>query len=327
MERIIRAHNEISPTDWDAFVMQAEEGGLYHLHGFISALIPHWEALVITVDGEWQAVVPFVVTRRWGITNVAQPTFAQYWGICFRNRAFNHLYQQLSWKRRIVLAIADYFQKYDLFTQNFSPCFNYPIPFHWHGYQIHTRYTYQLGLEQEEAQLYEGLAAPLRRQIQKAQRNNLNIMEERSPASLLSLIRANEMKGNLILGKNMTNYQRLKKLSNWLVEEERGRLFIALDEAGQSQAAGLYGYFRGQCIYLAGAVLPEARSSGAMSFLMWEAIRRAKASGSEIFDFEGSMLKGVESFFRKFGAQPVPYLQIHKNQLPLLIRWMLELRS
>ena len=327
MERVIRAHKEVNPDDWDTFVLQAPEGSLYHLHGFISALVPNWKALIISVDGEWQAVVPFVVSKHWGITNVAQPTFAQYWGICFRNRPFNHTYQQLSWKRRIILAVADFFQKYDLFTQNFSPCFDYSIPFHWHGYQLRTRYTFQLPLDLAEHELYEGLAAPLRRQIQKARRSHLQLLQESSPASLLSLIRANEMNGNLILGKKSINYQRLKKLSNWLLGEEKGCLLIAVDSQGQSKAAGLYGFFRGQCIYLAGAVLPEARSSGAMSLLMWEAIVRAKQEGNSVFDFEGSMIKGVESFFRKFGAQPVPYLQIHKNQLPLLIRWMLELRS
>jgi hypothetical protein len=40
--------------------------------------------------------------------------------------------------------------------------------------------------------------------------------------------------------------------------------------------------------------------------VLWEAIKRASARGT-VFDFEGSMLRHVESFVRSFAGVPTPY--------------------
>ncbi|RMG75312.1 MAG: GNAT family N-acetyltransferase, partial [Bacteroidetes bacterium] len=92
-------------------------------------------------------------------------------------------------------------------------------------------------------------------------------------------------------------------------------------------AAALFATYQDRTLYLMGAYHPDQGRSGAMPALMWDAMARAQREGSRLFDFEGSMIEGVAQFFRKFGAHPVPYLQIRKNQLPLLVRWMQELRT
>jgi CelD/BcsL family acetyltransferase involved in cellulose biosynthesis len=83
----------------------------------------------------------------------------------------------------------------------------------------------------------------------------------------------------------------------------------AVDAAGRIHA-GLYlvwdaGAAHG--LILAGD--PELRQSGAGSLLMWEAIRRA-AAVTRSFDFGGSMIESVETFFRNFGTRQVPYHQL-----------------
>ena len=42
---------------------------------------------------------------------------------------------------------------------------------------------------------------------------------------------------------------------------------------------------------------------------MWEAIVRARQV-TGVFDFEGSMIKPVERFFRSFGSRQTPYLRV-----------------
>jgi hypothetical protein len=53
---------------------------------------------------------------------------------------------------------------------------------------------------------------------------------------------------------------------------------------------------------------------------MWEAIQFASTVTSA-FDFEGSMIKSVERFFRAFGAKPYPYLVISKINSPLRLAY------
>lgn len=45
--------------------------------------------------------------------------------------------------------------------------------------------------------------------------------------------------------------------------------------------------------------------------LLSKAIRDA-SSEKGIFDFEGSMIESIATFFRKFGAEPTPYFNISK---------------
>jgi hypothetical protein len=54
---------------------------------------------------------------------------------------------------------------------------------------------------------------------------------------------------------------------------------------------------------------PDLRNSGAMSLLVWEALRFA-ATVTERFDFEGSVIEPVERFFRAFGGAQKPYFRV-----------------
>lgn len=49
--------------------------------------------------------------------------------------------------------------------------------------------------------------------------------------------------------------------------------------------------------------------------LIFECIKFAKENGSKIFDFEGSMIHGIDSFYRKFGGVHTSYLKIYNNTL------------
>jgi hypothetical protein len=45
---------------------------------------------------------------------------------------------------------------------------------------------------------------------------------------------------------------------------------------------------------------------------MWKSILDAKNRGLDIFDFEGSMDKNIERYFREFGPELVPYQCVEK---------------
>jgi hypothetical protein len=53
---------------------------------------------------------------------------------------------------------------------------------------------------------------------------------------------------------------------------------------------------------------------GANSFLILKTIEFA-SKVSKGFDFEGSMIKSIERFYRGFGGELTPYYQIWKNNM------------
>ncbi|MCE3260275.1 MAG: family N-acetyltransferase, partial [Bacteroidetes bacterium] len=71
------------------------------------------------------------------------------------------------------------------------------------------------------------------------------------------------------------------------------------------------------CYYLLGGVDKSSGVAGVNNLLVQRGIERAKELGCTTFDFEGSMLKGVEKFFRSFGPELVPYFTVNKGKLPV----------
>lgn len=68
--------------------------------------------------------------------------------------------------------------------------------------------------------------------------------------------------------------------------------------------------------YIGGGI--NGNSHGGMSLLVWEAIKYTKETlGLDEFDFEGSMVPGIESYFRKFGGSILPRFAITNRILAL----------
>jgi len=78
--------------------------------------------------------------------------------------------------------------------------------------------------------------------------------------------------------------------------------------------------------YIAGGSDPALRHSGAHSLVMWEAIQYV-SQFTDHFDFEGSMVPGVERFFREFGATQTPYFTLTRGKPGLIDRIQMKLRS
>ncbi|GAB4424529.1 MAG: GNAT family N-acetyltransferase [Bacteroidia bacterium] len=322
----IAAGTALDAAQWDAFIWRSPQGGLYHLHGYASVVYPGWRAAIVAERGVWVAVMLLCESRRGPWTSLSQPVFAQYWGVCFAPQDDLPMQEQLSRQDRWLRALLPVWCRYHLVAQSFAPSFAYPLPFVWAGATLHTRYTFQLSLLPAPATLMQGLADPLRRQIRKAQRAGLVLHRSGEIGGLLHLLEAQRAAGHDILGSHPHARRCLPALAAWLCAQGLAQVLELRDATGALHAAGLFARYRQTTLYLIGAYDPVRRQSGAMSALMWEAIRDAQAAGGTLFDFEGSMIEGIAHFFRKFGAHPVPYLQLRHNQLPLPIRWIHALR-
>lgn len=318
---------EIDPVQWDAFIRQSPQGGLYLLHGYASTIAAAWSAVIVSDQGEWQAVMPFLLRRRWGLRNIPQPFMAQYWGICLAPATASDPQKVLSRAQKLSECILEGLPSVHHLVQNFSPHFPYALPLHWAGYKLSPRYTFHLDVSPSEAALWEQVRAPMRRKIRSARRLGYEVRESQDPSHLLSLLRANTAQGRDLVGTGESGLNALAAVCRYLVETGRGTLLEARDQEGKVVAVHLLGYFEKTVLYLTGATDPPHRPKGAASLLMWACICHAQRRGAGLFDFEGSMIEGVAHFFRKFGGLPVPYLQIRLNALPPVLSWISALRS
>ncbi|WDE99151.1 GNAT family N-acetyltransferase [Lentisphaera profundi] len=109
----------------------------------------------------------------------------------------------------------------------------------------------------------------------------------------------------------------VKKLHKACQDHQSSKIFIAVDPEGRHHAGVYLIWDKESAYYIMGGGDPELRNSGATSLCMWEAIKFA-STVSTSFNFEGSMIEPIESFFRAFGAIQKPYFNITKTNSKLL---------
>jgi len=322
MEIIRISCKDIDVLQWNNFIEASPQGGPFLWYEYMSIVAPDWQAFVVHRDGQWQAVMPINLTKKAGFTHLPQPPFTQYWGVCWAGNEDSNPYKLFRWKQQTVSLIAEMLAPFHLINFNCSPTFDYGLPFYWEKCSLYTRYTYLLNLDKGSDLVFQQMASSLKRDINKAKKLGLESHLSQEIEPLLELIYQNEQGGNSILSNDSRLYELLRRLGTWLIDQKRGYVLYARDDATNIRAGALLVHYQNRMYYLASAYDPEARSICAMPYLLWQAIVHAVDVKCSYFDFEGSMIQGIEFFFRKFGGSPIPYLQIQRNKLPLLVRWI-----
>lgn len=281
-----------------------------------------WDVILIEQKGQTVAVMP-VYKPLPGL--ISMPPYTQTMGPWFPPAPEDAKYSTLLGKRQAICKeLTALLKPYSSFLQQFPHTFTDWLPFYWEGYKQTTRYTYILYNIADEEKLWNGMAPNIRRNITKAKEKNGIIVRKGIPeGEFLNLFAATFKRQNLPAPGDMNV---LKELIARCRERNQGDLWGGYDNAGRLHAAAFVAWQPGTAYYIAGGGDPALRDSGAHSLVMWETIRYASLHSSA-FDFEGSMLPGVERFFREFGATQTPYFTISKGKLSLFDRVRIKLAN
>lgn len=312
--RILPRH-EIDPVQWDGFIARSPQGANYAMTWYLDAVWPGWQGIHVFYKEQLYAVMPLRVSKKYGIRYCLQPLLCQYLGVFLANI---DLKNEKAWalKKRLVAAVADAIPHgLKKTVLNLAPEFDYPLPFHWAGYELRTRYTYWLDHNPDKQLLFRQLNERTRTYINKARKSGLVASLVEDAAAIIRLSRERNA--------YPLDYSVLQKLWSALHEHGAGRAVEVRDGGGRLHGGLIYHVGGDRQIHLFSAMDPALGHLGGMSLAIWHSIEQA-ADGVRVHDFEGSMLEPVEKFFRGFNTYPVPYLQIRKNNFPKPLRWMLE---
>jgi lipid II:glycine glycyltransferase (peptidoglycan interpeptide bridge formation enzyme) len=197
-------------------------------------------------------------------------------------------------------------------NQRWSPQITNWLPFFWNGYQQSVRYTYRLNQIDDKDSIWKEMAENRRRNIKKAEKL-FNVEKSDDPSFLYELVKGTFNRKDLQVGFIENN---LINLYNACFENNASSIFYA--QLGNEVIAGiLVVYDAFSAYYLVGGVKDEYLKSGAMSLLLWTAITDS-SSRVKCFDFEGSMNRGIESFFSSFASVQTPYYEVNKSNSVIL---------
>ena len=267
-----------------------------------------WDAIVIQKGGRSIAAFPYFLKQKMGWKYVTMPQLCKQMGPFLLPE-----YRNLKWEMRLYGELIEQLPTgLASFEQNFNYAVTNWLPFYWQGFQQTTLYSYVLPLSGPEDLIFSQIAKNYRQKIRAAAahlivRNDLPLTE------LHRLVGSSFGRQGI---EHPIDWSFLQDLYAALSANHCAQLFFATDPStNQVHSAALLAWDKDTAYYLMSGDDPALRSSGAAVLLKWTAIQYAKnVVGVSVFDFEGSMIKGVEQGRRDFGAQQKPYFRVWREQ-------------
>jgi hypothetical protein len=309
------SHHSIDFNAWDSLVLASPQGSVFAESWYINTILPEWHAVTVYDEKELQAVMPLYIGQRHLMKYSLQPILAKYWGLIFADKPFKNTYEEYSWKKKVTdAAIAVIPSSLMRVVTYFHPSFDYALPFKQNSFNLDTRYTYRLQLN-THSPFHKGFAEAVSKRVNKARKAGFNVHSEESVEPLMELISQNAKSGKSVLAPSY--YAVFRKLA--AEGYKRGQAFTktVFDNENKKIASSIILNDRKCTYFLSGLIEPASRQTGAVPLMVTEILAEAQQRTHE-FDFLGSMTEGIESFFRSFGARPVPYLAISKNKFSFL---------
>src|SRR5580704_2058518 len=286
---------------WDEFVRHSPQGTLFH-----STLWMEGSGLPFRLFGCFRGeelrggFAAGLANRR--SAGHPHPALTPYLGLLLPKSEGKYV-ASLSANKGISAAFAAYLKdEFDSVEFRCPPEIVDLQPFIWAGFQAGLRYTYRLPVVDLDAAL-KSMDKSRRRDITNAERSGARVEESADFSLIIQLSEKTFRRRGLELGLRDAAFRFQKTLH----KAGRCQGFVARDRSGQPLVGVWIAWDDKRAYGLISGYDDAAESTNAVSLALWRSI---EYTGRELklpeFDFEGSMIPGIEQFFRKFGATLMP---------------------
>lgn len=245
--------------------------------------------------------------------SVKMPELTQTLGIWIREDIRSDYGKQ----KRIINEILEQLNGYKKVSFCLAPENTYVLPYRWSGYYYESRFSFRINDLSNLENLYLGFNKTAKKNIRYAKKK-VSITNDMNNEQFWEMLEKTFAVQNR---KCPIRKDLVERILRACIERGNGKIFCAKDSEKNIHSCAFFVYDDKVCYYLLGATDPQFRSSGAQSLVIWEGIQFA-AEHSIIFDFEGSMVEGIENFFRQFNNVCIPYYCIRKRSFFSDIAWM-----
>ncbi len=288
-------------TAWDQQALR-QNGSCIYLHSlYLDEVAPGWGYMEHTNGIR----IPVWLRKRWGLNEITHPLFVQHF-------------------RPIYPGFDEQFDLYSLLEEleklapRISLQLDLPVPAKLPpGWQLQERTTYRMPLTGDAASLPANFSNHLKRILKKKQA--LELAAETDLNAFEQLFLAEMPK---LSGLKPAELAAVGRLMTWISIKKRGQLFTARHE-GQLVAGCFIVHSGNRLLYQWAVSSEKGKEMHAMHHLIAFVLENY-AGGDFEFDFEGSMLPGLQRFYAGFGAKPYLYVRLTRNRLPFPLNLILH---
>ena len=269
----------------------------------------NWNVILYEKKGNILGAMPYYYKTKFGIKYITQPKFTQHNGIWIKYGANMVESKRISFEKEVITAIYSELEKmgFAFYQQAQPPTLTNWLPFYWKGCTETTCYTYRINNISDPEGLLSTFQPNKRKNIKKALNAGFEVKFDLPAKEFYELCKESLKKQ----GKQIFySFDLFEKIYNAAYKYNAGRTIYAVE--GGIVRCALFNLWDKQYGYdLISAIDPDFKNSGASDLLIFSMIKflSDKVTG---YDFEGSMIEGVEESFRHFGATQTPYFFIYK---------------
>ena len=290
-------HNsKIDLLRWDEVINCAFNSRIYAESWYLDIIHPDWMGIIY---GDYEYVMPVIVGKKWGISYLFQPTYAQQHGIFPTSTP------------KITDEIIGFLKESFAYINLSMNALNIDVS---KLVQVEQRHNYILSLKTNYQEIKKGYNGHAMRYVKKATKG-CEVSEHVNLDEYLNLKQRNSH-----AGFQVKHLSALKLIMLNAIKQNRGIIYGAFSPRNELIAAAFFIVERKRITYLNSVSTGEGKVTRAMYAIIDYFIQEYAGSGY-LLDFEGSNIDGIARFFSGFGAKPEIYQHIHFNRLP----WYLKL--
>lgn len=279
----------------------------------------NWDVVIYEKGGLILGALPYYTKKKKGFTILTNPALTQTLGIWLKEQNGKYA-KKLGKQKDIIQGLIDQLPKHHVFFQAFSPAFTNWLPLYWKGFEQTTKYTYVIEDLGDLDKIWTDTNANIKTDVRKAEKT-LTIKTDRSFEEFYNILEMTYKRQSLAVPQSLEFLKRVYKESS---KRNAGRIFFAVDQNEIIHSVLFLVWDANSAYYIISGADPELRNSGAGSYCLWNAIQFS-SEVTQSFDFEGSMVEGIERFFRGFGAKQKPYFRLYRfSSLPIGIAYYIK---
>ena len=289
------------------FITKSPQGTIFSSPEWLEAVCPgNWEYLCVEGEKSIKICMPIITTRKYGVSILNMPPLTQSLGILLPLEEGKYA-EALSRNMNRMNELLAKLPSSAYFMQRFHPSFKNWLPFYWNGFKQTTRYTYIIEDLTNIDNVWNGFRSNIRQEIRKAEKQL--VIEQSNDFDALSFCIKSTFERQAV---KEFNFKMLERIFQTCDNLDCGKIFLVRNKNGDLCGGVYIVWDNKSSYYLSGGSPEHFRTTGAMSFLIWEAIKFSSKITKQ-FNFEGSMIRPIERFFRAFGAKQIPYFEISKS--------------
>ncbi len=285
----------INEQQWDACVAKHSNGLIYAQYDYLDHMCDHWSGLVV---GDYEAIMPLPWRRKYGFRYYYIPPFIQQLGFIGSSSLLNQLQENL------IRKIRSYARYGDLHL-NFS---NHALASELH---CKNRTNLVIDLNRSYTEIYSDYQPDLKNLLDKAS-NSLQFHYSKEN-KLTDIIRHYQQQYSQRMPHlSLEDFARLSELCQFYTEKGQCVLRSVKSNDGVILSDTLLLKDNRRIYHLLNTTFQEGRQLHSNHWLL-DQLLKEYSNQQLLFDFEGSDLPGVKSFYKKFGGHVQPYFHYRRN--------------